>query len=139
MRIAVIDGQGGGIGKVLVDKIRKKFQDDVEIWAFGTNAMATSLMLKAGADEGATGENAIRHSMKKVDIIVGTISIIVANSMLGELTPQMAAAICSSNAKKMLLPLNRSNVSVIGCKSEPLPHLAEELINRLIRLREEGC
>ena len=131
MRIAVIDGQGGGIGKTLVEKIRKEFADDVEIWAFGTNALATSLMVKAGADDGASGESAIRHSVDKVDMIIGSISIIVANSMLGELTPGMAEAIASCHAPKILLPLNRCNVHIIGKQQEPLPHMAAELIKQL--------
>jgi hypothetical protein len=137
MRIAVIDGQGGGIGKVLVEKIRKEFQDEVEIWAFGTNAMAASLMVKAGSDEGATGEHAIACNMDKVDIIVGTVSIIIANSMMGEVTPVIAAAIGASSAFKVLLPLNRSRVSIIGVQAEPLPHLADKLIKELHKIRKE--
>ncbi len=90
MRIAVIDGQGGGIGKTIVEKLRKELPEDVEIIALGTNALATSCMLKAGANEGATGENAIVANAGKVDVIMGTVGIIAANSMLGELTPQMA-------------------------------------------------
>lgn len=131
MKIAVVDGLGGGIGKVLVEKIRKEFQDELEIWAFGTNAMATSLMVKAGADEGATGENAIIFNVDKVDVIIGTLSIVIANSMLGELTPGAAAAIGTSGAIKLLLPLNRSNVSIVGSQPEPLPHLADKLLKQL--------
>lgn len=137
MKIAVIDGQGGGIGKVLVDRLRKTFQDDVEIWAFGTNSMATSLMVKAGADEGATGENAVKCNVAKVEVIVGTISIIIANSMMGEVTPAIAEAVSSSPALKLLLPLNRSNVSVIGSQVEPLPHLADKLIKQMQKIKEE--
>ncbi|HQJ37520.1 MAG TPA: DUF3842 family protein, partial [Bacillota bacterium] len=100
MRIAVIDGQGGGIGKAIVERFRQKLEDSVEIVALGTNSLATSLMLKAGADEGATGENAIIYNACKVDIILGPIGIISANSLLGELTPLMAKAIAESPAKK---------------------------------------
>ena len=138
MIIAVIDGQGGGIGKVLVEKIRKDFADDVEIWVFGTNSLATSLMLKAGADEGATGVNAIIYNINKVDVIVGTLSIILANSMMGELTPAIAEAVACSKAKKLLLPLNRSNVSIIGVQPEPLPHLADNLLKQLRIIVKEG-
>lgn len=137
MKVAVIDGLGGGIGKVLVEKIRKEFQDDVEIWAFGTNSTATSIMVKAGADEGATGENPIRSNIDKVEVIIGTISIIIVNSMMGELTPAMAEAVGSSNAIKLLLPLNRSKVSIIGSQPEPLPHLADKLLKQLHDIKKE--
>ncbi|UWG98490.1 DUF3842 family protein [Dehalobacter sp. DCM] len=134
MRIAVIDGQGGGIGKVIVEKLRKGLPEEIEIIALGTNALATSLMLKAGANEGAAGENVIIYNVDKVDIIMGTVAIIAANSMLGELTPAMAAAIAQSPAKKILLPVNRYNIEVVGIdKSEPLPHLIDRAI-RLIKV-----
>jgi len=104
MRIAVVDGQGGGIGKAIVEKLRKELPGDVEIIALGTNSAATVLMLKAGANEGATGENAIVYNADKVDVIMGVIGIIAANSMMGELTPLMARAIAESPAKKVLIP-----------------------------------
>ena len=122
MQIAVIDGQGGGIGKSIVEKLRNAFGDEVELIALGTNALATSLMLKAGANEGATGENAIVYTARKVDIILGTISIISANSMLGEVTPKISRAIAESSAQKILIPLNRCNIQVAGTRNDPLPH-----------------
>lgn len=125
MKIAVVDGQGGGIGKAIVEKLRSAFSEEVEILALGTNALATSLMLKAGANEGASGENAILINVPKVDVIVGSIFIICANSMLGELTPIMAKAIGECSAKKVLLPLNRSNIQIAGVKNEPLPHYVD--------------
>lgn len=129
MRIAVIDGQGGGIGKSLVEKLRKELPEDVEIIALGTNSLATSFMLKAGANEGATGENAIVFNAGKVDIIMGAIGIVAANSMLGELTPIMAKAIAEGSAKKILLPLNRCNIEIVGVdKSEPMPHLIDKAV-----------
>lgn len=128
MKIAVIDGQGGGIGKAIVEKIRKELPEDIDIVALGTNAAATMLMLKAGANEGASGENAIVYNANRVDIIIGAIGIIVANSMLGELTPSMARAIAESPAKKILIPLNRCNVEIVGVKNEPLPHYVENLV-----------
>ncbi|MDP4181632.1 MAG: DUF3842 family protein [Bacillota bacterium] len=129
MRVAVIDGQGGGIGKSIVEKLRKELPENVEIVALGTNSLATSFMLKAGANEGATGENAIVYNSSKVDIIIGAIGIIAANSMLGELTPMMAKAIAESPAKKVLLPLNRCNIEVVGVdKSEPMPHLIDKAV-----------
>jgi hypothetical protein len=128
MKIAVVDGQGGGIGKAIVEKLRVSFGQELEIIALGTNALATSLMLKSGANEGATGENAITYNASKVDIIIGSIGIISANSMLGELTPSMACAISESHAKKILIPLNRCNIYVAGIKNEPLPHCILECI-----------
>ena len=119
MKIAVIDGQGGGIGKALVEKLHQALPENVEIIALGTNALAVAAMMKAGANEGASGENAIVHNSGKVDVIVGVIGIIAANSMMGELTPLMAKAIAESPAKKVLIPLNRCNIEVVGVKSEP--------------------
>lgn len=134
MRIAVIDGQGGGIGKSIVERLRRELGDQVDILALGTNALATSFMMKAGADEGATGENAIIVNAGKVDVIMGVIGILVANSMLGELSPPMARAIAESPAKKVLIPLNRCNLEIVGVnKSETLPQLIDEAV-RLIRI-----
>ncbi|MDF2596896.1 MAG: hypothetical protein K0R69_3237 [Clostridia bacterium] len=112
MRIAVIDGQGGGIGKAIVGKLKETFGNSIEIIALGTNSLATSLMLKAGAAEGATGENAIIYNAAKVDIILGPIGIVCANALLGELTPLMAKAIAETPAKKVLIPLNKCNIMV---------------------------
>jgi NAD(P)-dependent dehydrogenase (short-subunit alcohol dehydrogenase family) len=125
MKIAVVDGQGGGIGKIIVEKLRKSLPEETEILALGTNALAAGIMMKAGANECASGENAIVFSAGRVDVIVGAIGIIAANSMLGELTPLMARAIAESNAKKVLIPLNRCNIEVVGVRNEPLPHLVD--------------
>jgi len=134
LRIAVIDGQGGGIGKHLTEKMRKELPETVEIIALGTNALATSLMLKAGANEGASGENAIMYNVGKVDVIVGTIAILTANSMLGELTPKMAQAVSESPAVKVLLSLNKAGIIIVGASTEPLPHQVNELIDQLKKL-----
>lgn len=128
MRIAVIDGQGGGMGKAIVEKFRKEFENKIEIVALGTNSSATSLMLRAGANEGATGENAIVYNAGKVDLILGPIGIICANSLLGELTPRMAEAIAESPAKKVLIPLNRCNIIVAGIENKPLPHYIDDAV-----------
>ncbi|MGI6091509.1 MAG: DUF3842 family protein [Veillonellaceae bacterium] len=136
MRIAVIDGQGGGMGKVIIERLRREFHDKVEVLALGTNSLATAAMLKAGANEGATGENAIIYNANEVDWIVGSLSIIVANSMQGELSPNMAAAIASSKAKKLLLPIHRSNIEIIGIAAEPLPHLVEMLLAQIRKCME---
>ncbi|MBI5740724.1 MAG: DUF3842 family protein [Nitrospirae bacterium] len=134
MKIAVIDGQGGGIGSVLVKKMREEFGDSVDIIALGTNAVATTAMMKSGAGKGASGENAIVLNAGKADIITGPISIMLPNAMLGELTPVMAAALSSSPARKVLLPLNQEQLDIIGIVKEPLPHLADALIRRLKEL-----
>ena len=129
--IAVIDGQGGGIGSAMIKRLRETFTEEVEIIGLGTNAMATGAMLKAGANKGASGENAIVQTIRSVDIIVGTTGIVLANSMMGELTPKMAEAITSSPALKLLLPLKIPEVEIIGAPKEPLPHLVDQLIRRI--------
>ena len=131
MRIAVIDGQGGGIGKYVTERLRKEMPGDVEIIALGTNALATAAMLKAGANEGASGENAVIFTSRQVDVIVGPIGIIMANSMLGEVTPGMAEAISSSSARKILLPVTRRNLEIAGYEPEPLPHLVDNLMKKI--------
>jgi len=132
--IAVIDGQGGGIGSTIIKRLRESSGEDVEIIALGTNAMATGAMLKAGANKGASGENAIVQTAKTVDIIIGTTPILLANSMMGELTPVMAEAIASSPAMKFLLPLKMPGVEIVGAPKEPLPHLIDQLIRRIQEL-----
>ena len=129
--ICVIDGQGGGIGSLIIKSLKKEFGENIEIIALGTNSIATSIMLKSKANKGATGENAIIKMSKNADLIVGPLSIIIANSMLGELTAKMAEAICDSHAKKILLPLSQEEVEIIGTIKEPLPHLVEDLINKI--------
>lgn len=129
--IAVIDGQGGGIGGTMIKNLRDVFGEEVDLIGLGTNAMATGAMLKAGANKGASGENAIVQTVKTVDMIIGTIAITLANSMMGELTPRMAEAIASSPAKKYLLPLKTPEVEIIGAPKEPLPHLIDQLVKRI--------
>jgi hypothetical protein len=127
---------GGGIGRLITDQIRKALPTRTEIIALGTNASATALMLKAGANEGATGENAVVRVVGDCDVIVGPLGIILAHAMRGELTPRMAEAIAGSKAVKILLPLTLSQVEVVGVENEPLPHLVEKLINRLKQFEE---
>ncbi|HIZ77080.1 MAG TPA: DUF3842 family protein [Firmicutes bacterium] len=129
MRIAVIDGQGGGIGRHITEKLRRALSEETEIIALGTNSLATAAMLKAGANEGATGENAIVQTSKKVDIITGAVSILVANSMFGEVTPKIAEAVGSAEAIKVLLPVNRSNIEIVGAVNEPLPHQIDKIVD----------
>ena len=130
-KICVIDGQGGGIGSSVIKKLKEEFLNKIEIIAIGTNSIATAAMLKAKANKGATGENSIKVILKDVDIIIGPISIILADSMLGELTPNMAAYISSCPAKKIFLPFTQEDIEIIGLTSGPLPHMIEKLITRL--------
>jgi len=131
MKIAVIDGQGGGIGRLIVEKLRQALGNDCTILALGTNALAASVMLKAGANEGASGENAIVFSSSRVDIITGSVAILAANSYAGELTPRMAEAIASSEAIKVLIPLNRCGIEICGTVDEPLPWQVDNLVERI--------
>lgn len=119
MIAAVVDGQGGGIGKAIVEGLKAELPR-LRILALGTNSAATGQMLRAGADDGATGENAIIHNMQHVDIVVGVIGILNANSMMGELSPAMAAAIGGSHTYKVLLPVNRCHIHVVSVEDVPL-------------------
>ena len=132
-RICVIDGQGGGIGSAVIKKLKDLFGETVEIIAMGTNAIATAQMLKAKANRGASGENAIVQIAGKVDIIIGTVAIIMAHSMMGEVTPKMAEAVASSPAKKLLIPLSQENVEIVGVAPIPLPHLIDALIQENLK------
>jgi len=129
MQIIVIDGQGGNIGKQLVKGIKESFPD-VYVRAIGTNSTATSNMLKGGADEAATGENAVVVGCRQADIIVGPIGIIVADALLGEVSEKMAQAINTSDAKKVLIPLNKCDVLIAGCESKS----TGDLLNDAIRM-----
>lgn len=128
IKIAVIDGQGGGIGSLIVKRLRDEFGDGVEILALGTNAAATSAMMKSRANKGATGENAIVWNANRVDVIIGPLGIVVPNAMLGEMTPKMVDAIISSEIRKVLLPLNQERIDIIGVEREPLPHVIEKVV-----------
>jgi hypothetical protein len=132
-RICVIDGQGGGIGSAIIKRLKEIFGEAIEIIALGTNAIATAQMLKAKANKGASGENAIVQTSGKVDIIIGTVGIIMAHSMMGEVTPKIAEAVAGSPAKKLLIPLSQENIEIIGIPSIPLPHLIEALIQENLK------
>ncbi len=129
--IAVIDGQGGGIGAAIIKRLRETVEEDVEILGLGTNAMATGALLKAGANRGASGENAIVQTVKTADVVTGTVAIVIAHAMMGELTPKMAEAVASSPGVKCLLPLKVPEVEILGVPKEPLPHLIEQLVKRI--------
>jgi hypothetical protein len=132
-RICVIDGQGGGIGSTVIKKVREAFGEGVEVIALGTNAVATAQMLKARANRGASGENAIRRTVSGVDVIIGSVGIVLANAMMGEVTPGVAEAVASSPAPKLLLPLSQENVCVVGSSELPLPKLVDALIENHLR------
>ncbi len=131
--VCVIDGQGGGIGSAVIKQLKMSFEETIDIIALGTNAIATSQMLKARANRGASGENAIIQTVKQADIVIGPISIIMAHAMLGEVTLSMAEAISSCSAKKILIPLCQENMEIVGISSIPLPHLIEELIEKYFK------
>jgi len=128
-KIGVIDGQGGGIGSAIIKKIKELYGETVDVVALGTNAIATAQMLKAGANRGASGENAIVQTTKSVDVILGPLGIIIAHAMMGEVTPGIAEGVAGSPAAKFLLPLTQENVTIVGVARLPMPHLIEELIS----------
>jgi hypothetical protein len=130
MNVLVIDGQGGGIGKQLIAAIKKRMPN-VSVMAVGTNSSATSAMLKAGADNAATGENAVIVGCRTADIIVGPVSIVVADSMLGEVTPPMAAAIGQSPAKRIFIPVNRCNNYIVGISDLPIGKLVQAAVDSI--------
>lgn len=127
-KICVIDGQGGGIGGAVIKKLKERFEETVDIIALGTNAIATAQMLKAKANRGASGENAIVQTVKHVDVIIGPIGIMLCHAMMGEVTLKIAEAIALSPARKLLIPLTQENIKIVGGASEPLPHLIEQMI-----------
>ena len=125
MKLIVIDGQGGGVGKSLVAAI-KQLCPTQRVIALGTNVQATAAMLRAGADMGATGESAIRYQCKTADIIVGVTGILHANAMMGEISPGIAAAVSLSEGQKVLVPLERCGLRIAGVGKQPLDSLIRE-------------
>lgn len=139
MNILVIDGQGGKMGKTIVEQLKNSLPD-FKITALGTNSIATSAMLRAGADFGATGENPVIYNSSNADIIIGSMGIIVANSYMGEITPAMANAISESKAVKVLIPVNRCNILVAGIEELPFSEytsLAVEQVKKIIEYKEK--
>ena len=119
MKITIVDGQGGKIGKTVIEQLVKE-HPELELYAIGTNSIATSTMMKAGAAYGATGENPCIVNAADSDIIIGPIGIVFANALLGEITPAIATAIGASKAFKILIPTNRCNHVVVGCEDAGL-------------------
>ena len=133
MKIIVIDGQGGKIGRTVIEQLKKRFPDQ-ELLAIGTNSIATSSMLKAGASQGATGENPILVASRDADIIIGPITIVMADSLLGEITPSMANAVSASRAYKILIPTNRCNHYIAGCQGVSLSDAIQAVCDEVGRI-----
>ena len=130
MKIVVIDGQGGRLGRLLVEKIKDRLPQ-AQVYALGTNTVATAAMLKAGADFGATGENPVIRSVMDADGVLGPVGVVVANAILGEVTPAMAEAVGSCRARKYLIPMNSCGVSVAGVEELPLPTYVARAVEAL--------
>ena len=139
MRVLVIDGQGGGLGRQLVTAITA-LCPEVELTAVGTNSMAASAMLKAGAARAATGEHAVVVNARRADIIVGPIGIVVADALLGEITPAMATAVCQSHATRVLIPVNHCENYIVGVPEQPISDLVAAAVQKVKALcAGEGC
>lgn len=137
MNILIIDSQGGGIGKQLVEKIKENIPTAV-ITAAGTNAVATSAMLKAGADHAATGENAVIVGCRRADVIIGPIGIVIADALCGEITPTMAIAVGQSTAKRILIPVNHCDNIIVGVSDFSMGRLIDSVLEELIQIQNSG-
>ncbi len=133
MKIVVIDGQGGGVGKQVIASIRANLPK-LEITAIGTNSAATAAMLKAGATNAATGENAVVVACRSADAIIGPVGITIADALLGEITPTMAVAVGQSTAEKLLFPINHCNNIVLGVSDLTIKNLVDEMIKELKKM-----
>ena len=136
MKILVIDAQGGGIGEQLVSAIKENVPNAV-VTAVGTNTAATAAMLKAGADNAATGENAVVVNSRRADVIVGPIGIVIADAMLGEITCRMANAVAQSDAKRILIPINHCDNIVVGVEDLNIGKLIQAVINELVQTAQK--
>ena len=135
MKVLVIDGQGGGLGRQLVTAL-KAYAPDIEVLAVGANSTATNAMLKAGADQAATGENSVLAASRQADVIMGPVGIVIADSMLGEITPAMAVAVGQSTAKRILIPVNLCDNIVVGVTDASMGKNVQNAIDALAGLRE---
>lgn len=136
MEILVIDGQGGGLGKSIIAALRKSVHSS-RINAVGTNSMATSAMMKAGADQAATGENPVIVASRTADVIIGPLGIVVPDAMLGEITPRMALAIAESRALRLLIPVNQCNNLVVGVRGRSLAEMINEIVEHVVSLETQ--
>ncbi|MDR0550349.1 MAG: DUF3842 family protein [Deltaproteobacteria bacterium] len=133
--VAVLDGQGGGIGAAVIKELRREFQESLEIWALGANSTATENMMKARANRGATGENAIRVSLPRAEALVAPMAVSWPNAMMGEITPAIAETVMTSDLLKIFIPLSQERVILAGFQSEPLPHLVSLAVEILKKNR----
>ena len=138
MNLLVIDGQGGQVGSQIIRAIRARY-NDINIIAVGTNATATTSMIKAGANQGATGENPVIVASRKADVIIGPVGIVMADSLLGEITPKMAVAIGQSNATKILVPINKCENLVAGVPNLTTTALIDDTLNKLQETISKKC
>ncbi len=134
MLIIVIDGMGGGIGTQLVSQLSGELAAGTELICIGTNAWATQAMLKAGAARGATGENSVRVMARTADVIAGPIGIVIPNALMGEITPNIAEAIASSSARKVLVPVNQGHFEIVGMENRPLVSNIREAVARILEI-----
>lgn len=133
-RVLIIDGQGGNMGRQLVEQLLLQSNITLEITVVGTNAIATANMLKASARvQGATGENAVVVAARKADVIVGPVGIVMADALLGEITPAMANAVAQSNAYKVLLPVNKCNHFIVGVRDDSMSQLVQQAVQEVIK------
>jgi len=130
MKVVIIDGQGGSLGKALVETIRRS-HPELEILAIGTNSMAASAMLRSGASAIATGENPVVVAARDADIIIGPLGLIAADSLHGEITPIMASAVSQSKAHKILIPISKCNISIVGRQELPLGEMISLVVEEL--------
>ena len=138
MNLLVIDGQGGQLGSQIIKAIRNKY-NDIYIMAVGTNATATASMIKAGANQGATGENPVIVASRKADVIIGPVGIVIADALLGEITPKMAVAVGQSNATKILIPINKCENLVAGVPNLTTTALIDDTLNKLQEIISKKC
>ena len=135
MNILVIDGQGGQLGGQLIKSLKANFQN-IKIMAVGTNATATAAMLKAGADQAATGENPVMVACRKTDVIIGPIGIVIADALFGEITPKMAVAVGQADAVRILLPVNKCDNLVAGIPNVSTAAILEDVIAKVRNMIE---
>ena len=137
VNVLVIDGQGGGLGRQLVAALSAQCPD-IRLTAVGTNSLAANAMLKAGAQRAATGENAVVVNSRRADIIVGPIGIVIADALLGEITPAMAAAVCQSQATRVLVPINHCENIVVGVPEQSVSQLVAAAAQKVKELCNGG-
>ena len=130
MRIVVIDGQGGKMGRQLAERIGAAYPQ-AELTCVGTNAIATTAMLKAGARHAATGENAVIVACRRADVIVGPIGIVIADSLWGEVTPKMAVAVGQSSAQRVLIPINHCDNRIAGLQDVTVGQLVVQAVDMI--------